>query len=163
MAHVGLATELLRQSDLDGALKQYRAELEVNPNDYTAHFYIGYLARRNGDYAHAADSLQRALALRPGDAAALLQLGLTHFLRGDLDKAQGLLESAVHNEREFMDAYVHLARLYFRKGMLAEGRQAQKTADELKIKRETARKPTGYDPDRVLPSDVPLEGGDRRP
>ncbi len=163
MAHVGVATEYLRQSDPDRALKEYRAELEINPNDYTAHFYIGYLARTNGDYNQATESLQRALALRPGDAAAMLQLGLVYFLHGDLDKAQGLLETAARNEPEFIDAYLHLARVYFRKGMVAQGRQAQKTADELKLKRESARKAAGYDPDRIPSSDVPLEGGDRRP
>ncbi len=160
LAHVGLATEYLRQSELDLAMSEYKAELEINPNDYTANFYLGYLHRRNRAYEESLGYLNRALKLRPNDGAAMLQLGMAYLLIGKLDEAQKTLEAVVKNEPEFVDGYIHLARVYFKKKMIAEGQAAQKTADELRSRRESARKVTGYDPDGPV---VLEEGTDSRP
>jgi tetratricopeptide (TPR) repeat protein len=163
MAHVGLATEYLRTSEPEKAMKEYQAELEINPNDYTANFYLGYLHRRNREYDESMKYLEKALRLRPKDGAAMLQLGMVHYLRAELDEAQRVLEEVVQNDPEFIDAHVQLARVYFRKRMMPEGQQAQKTADQLKAKRESARKASAYDPDNLSLDKTPMEGTDARP
>ena len=142
-AHAGLAFEILRSNEVERALKEFEAELAINPNDYMANFYIGYLKRRNREYRDALVYLNKAARLRPGDGAVLLQIAMVHFLQDELDRAQAILEEVTRNDPEFIDAYVHLARIYFKKKMIAEGREAQRKADELKRQVETQKDATG--------------------
>lgn len=142
-AHAGLAFEILRSNEVERALKEFEAELAVNPNDYMANFYMGYLKRRDREYEDALAYLNRAARLRPGDGAALLQIAIVHYLQEDLDKAQAILEDVIKNDPKFMDAYVQLARVYFKKKMTTEGREAQRKADELKREIESQKEATG--------------------
>lgn len=142
-AHAGLAFEILRSDEVERALKEFEAELSVNPNDYMANFYLGYLKRRNREYKDALGYLNKAARLRPGDGAALLQIALVHFLQNELDQAQSILEEVTRNDPGFIDAYVQLARVYFKKKMVAEGREAQRKADELKQQVESQKQATG--------------------
>jgi len=114
-------------------------ELAVNPNDYSANFYLGYLKRRNREYDAALSFFQKALRLRPGNGAVHYQISLIHNLKGKLDEAQRVLESVVKKDPEYTDAWVTLARICYKKRMTAQGESAQKVADALRAKEQETK------------------------
>jgi tetratricopeptide (TPR) repeat protein len=130
LAHVNLGKELLRMGD-EGALPQFEAEMKINPNDFDANFYAGYLRRRLRDFDTASKYLTKALQLRPNDSGALLQIGLIHTQKDEWDQAQSILEGIIKREPGFAEAHTTLARVYFRKKMMAEGEREQKIGDKL--------------------------------
>ncbi len=142
LAHSSLGTQLLRSNvfDMSEAIGEFQAELKINPNDFNANFYAGYLYRRNKEYDKALTSLRKAVQLRPNDGGALLQISVVHYLKGELDEAQQILEGVVKRDPDYLDAHVNLARVYYRKKMVAEGEQEQKIADELRTKLQEMEK-----------------------
>jgi Flp pilus assembly protein TadD len=65
----------------------YRQILLVEPNHPEALNYLGVIALQNGNFAFAADCLQRALAVRPNYDEAHCMLGVTLATLGRLDDA----------------------------------------------------------------------------
>ncbi len=57
--------------DVPGAEAAYRKELASNPNDYSANFQLGKLLNGDENYAESRRCFERALGLRPHDAALL--------------------------------------------------------------------------------------------
>jgi tetratricopeptide (TPR) repeat protein len=136
MAHSSLAMELLRAGDPSAALKEYEAELAVNPNDFKANFYVGFLNRQNRQEALALKYLNKALQLRPGDGGTLLQISLIHFQKQEWDQAQKILEDLVKRFPAFAEAHTTLARVYYKKKMIAEGEREQKIGDRLQAEQD---------------------------
>jgi tetratricopeptide (TPR) repeat protein len=142
LAHSSLGTQLLRSNvfDMSEAIGEFEAELKINPNDFNANFYTGYLYRRNKEYDKALISLKKAVQLRPNDGGALLQISVAHYLKGELEEAQQILEGVVKRDPDYLDAHVNLARVYYRKKMVVEGEREQRIADEMRTKLQEMEK-----------------------
>jgi tetratricopeptide (TPR) repeat protein len=136
LAHSSLAMELLRTGDAQRALREYEAELAVNPTEFNANFYVGFLERQNRQYEVASKYLNKALQLRPGDGGVLLQISLIHFQKGEWDQAQSILEKVVKRYPNFAEAHTTLARAYYKKKMLVEGEREQKIGDQLQAEQD---------------------------
>lgn len=80
-----------RQQD---ALEQYRSELRLDPLDRKVHWRIGRCLRRLGQLDEAAAEIQKALAIVPSDARALLELALVRRDQGKREEALELLRRA---------------------------------------------------------------------
>lgn len=74
--------------DFDAARRMYVQALAIDGDDPDTWNYKGYAEFRSGDYAAAAASLERALALDDGAWLARLNLIKTHCARGDLASAR---------------------------------------------------------------------------
>ncbi|MEW5977498.1 MAG: tetratricopeptide repeat protein [Acidobacteriota bacterium] len=138
MVHSSLALALVRSGDREGARELFEEELKVNPNDFTANFYVGFLTRRENKDEEALPFLQKALQLRPDNGAVLFQISLVHFQRQELDRAQEILESLVQRFPDYIDAQVMLARVYYRKKMKNEGDRVQQIVQRLRLEQQSA-------------------------
>lgn len=94
---------------MSGALTQDRARFESG----IAHF-------EQGRWSQAAHEFEAALALAPGRASVLLNLGVTFLRLGQWQKALPVLLQAVQADHESGDAWVALARVQHETGDWAD-------------------------------------------
>ncbi|MDB5988298.1 MAG: tetratricopeptide repeat protein [Nevskia sp.] len=92
----GPATELgllyLRSNRRPQALQSFEQALRANSQNTVALNCLGILYRQRGDFARAEQSYLRAIALKPNDAKAHLNLGI-------------LYELSLHRPRDALDQY----------------------------------------------------------
>jgi len=70
----------------------YQAALELQPNDYRAHYYLGYLHQQQSHLDQAAVEFGLALKAKPDLAQAALRLALIRIEQGRDQEAEKLLE-----------------------------------------------------------------------
>ncbi len=82
--HHNLGTALLDLAgDLDGAEREFRRALAIDPAFPRLHTQLGYVRLKRGDYAGALAEYRQALALDPADAEALFNTALASERLGD--------------------------------------------------------------------------------
>ena len=81
-AHHNLAVELLQRGDVDGAIRHFRAALEIQPQFGSAQYALALALARQGQFEAAVQEFRRSLELSPhrpevrcGLASALTSLG----------------------------------------------------------------------------------------
>src|SRR5262249_7456486 len=62
--------------DREGAMRAYRAELAIDPNNYDANFQLGVLLKEDRLTAEALPYFQKAARLRPDGVAAPYQISM---------------------------------------------------------------------------------------
>jgi tetratricopeptide (TPR) repeat protein len=109
----------LRQ-DLDDALKEYQAALQLQPNEPELHESLGelYLDNHSDDEAQA--ELQKALALDPARTHSLYLLGRLYVQNRENEKAVQYLQRAVRLQPDSVEASSLLGTAYVRLGHFAE-------------------------------------------
>lgn len=118
------ALELWRQGhvqqtegDLAGAIRLYRASLEVHPTA-EAHTFLGWAYSLQARLDEAIAECRKAIALDPDYGNPYNDIGVYLMQRGELAEAIAWLERAKHarryEPRQF--PYINLARIYVRRG-----------------------------------------------
>ena len=77
----------------DTAVSCYRNAARLEPDEFRWHYYLGHLHHDEGQEDDARVSLNRSLALRPGDVPAMLLLARIEFESNRLDRAESLYRS----------------------------------------------------------------------
>ncbi len=105
----------LRQ-DLDNAIKEFQAALELRPNEPELHEAIGeaYLNRHSDDDAQR--ELEKAIELDSSHTRALYLLGRLYVQRRDNEKALPYLLRALRLQPDLMEARSLLGTTYVRQG-----------------------------------------------
>jgi tetratricopeptide (TPR) repeat protein len=106
------------QGGLDGALREYRAVLALEPRRPGVHFRLGrvYLTRARQTTADAesrADALKEfeaELEIDPANGNAAYEIAELHRVRGELDLARAFFERALERDPTFEEALVGLGR-----------------------------------------------------
>ena len=112
--HVLYAKALMLTGDSDLSVKEFKAELVVDPYNFDANLQLGAMAKQEQNYEQAKKYFARAEETRPGDPGVRYQLALLAFDDGDLDKARQMLEALVKESPQFLEAHVSLALVYYR-------------------------------------------------
>jgi len=112
--HVLYAKALMLTGDSDLSVKEFKAELVVDPYNFDANLQLGAMAKQEQNYEQAKKYFARAEETRPGDPGVRYQLALLAFDDGDLDKARQILEALVKESPQFLEAHVSLALVYYR-------------------------------------------------
>jgi Flp pilus assembly protein TadD len=81
---------------------------------WRSHNGLGIIADLNGDSQSAQKQYAKALGLKPGSADILNNIGYSHFLSGDNQRAEQVLDSAVKKNREHRIAWDNMARVLAR-------------------------------------------------
>ncbi len=121
LAHFLYGKALLTLGHREEAMKCFREELAIDPNEFGSNLYLGVLLNQGQDYKGAIPYLTRAHQVRPDDPAVRYQLVLGQIGMGNLEQARKSLEALVKDSPDFLDAHVSLARLYYRFRMKQEG------------------------------------------
>ncbi len=110
---------LERQKLYDEAEKQFRAVLEIDPNDSGALNYLGYmLADRNVRLDEAYNMIKKAVETEPDNGAFLDSLGWVYYRQNKLDLAEELLQRALQKTGRDPTVHEHLGDVYFKQGKL---------------------------------------------
>ena len=121
-----------------GALAAYRKELEINPNDFEANLHVGVEALHDRQLDQAEMYLRRALAVRPDDPGALLQLANVLLAQNKRDEARGILENLVRQFPDFREAHAALAGVYYRLQRKADGDAENAIVKKLNAKQQSS-------------------------
>lgn len=136
--HFRIARILLDRSSTPETAQQARAELlqelQVNPNNASAEFVLGEVARRSGQWDEAIQHFSRASKLDVGFAEAYLALGMSLSSAGKHPEAIAPLEQYVKILPEDPAGHYQLAMAYSRTG------NKEAAARELELQQKTAEK-----------------------
>jgi tetratricopeptide (TPR) repeat protein len=89
------ATELLREGDRDGAMRELRGVLDRDPSNAYAHYFLGVAHFERGEFEAARAAYQSALDRAPGYLGAAVGLGHALRMLDRLDDAQRAGERAL--------------------------------------------------------------------
>jgi serine/threonine-protein kinase len=106
-AHLALGTVLYVQRDYDRAQDEMNVALLGLPGNSELLRWLGYIARRLGDWDTALEHLQRARGLNPREAEATNEVGLTLLCMRRYDEALSHLDLALE-----LAPHYPLARVY---------------------------------------------------
>jgi len=133
--HFRLGRALLMSShepaNLDAALKEFEAELALNPADWIAHYQVAQVLLAQQKPQEAATRLARALELNPDFAEALVALGKLRVDEKKNDEAIGLLQRAVKLTPRNEAAHYNLMMAYRNAGKMADARREKAELDKL--------------------------------
>jgi tetratricopeptide (TPR) repeat protein len=133
--HFRLARALLMQSHtpevMDEAVKEFEAELKLNPSDAVAEYEIGQILLAENKAQDAAPRFERALALSPDFAEALLAVARMRADAKRYDEAIQLLERAVRLQPENESAHYNLMLAYRNAGRNEDALREKAVIDKL--------------------------------
>lgn len=118
-----LGVALALQGNLDASISAFKAALERDPRQYTAHTKLGdvYLAQGRG--VEAKEQFEKALAIFDGDRRAHQRLGRILEAEGEYEKAIAHYERGlIGTPPEYLGIKIDLASLYNRAGDFARAR-----------------------------------------
>jgi len=124
--------------DFDGAEREFRRSVTLNPNYATAHhWYAVYLTFRER-YDEALGEIRMAQSVDPVSLIVNAAVGLVYYYAERYDEAiEQSLQTLEMNDR-FFPAYTVLGRAYTRKGMFDEAIEAFETVIDLSGRRSSA-------------------------
>jgi tetratricopeptide (TPR) repeat protein len=148
--HSAYGMALLEAGNRDPAREQFRAELQRNPADFDAHLFLGVILKEDAEFERALEHFRKALELRPGDLGARFQIAAVKVATGKTGDALPMLEAAVAEAPEFLEAHVLLATVYYRLQRHADGDRERVIIEDLNRKRQAAQ--PGAKPANAQPS-----------
>jgi len=117
-----------RAQDTDGAIREYRKALELNPKNVWAHRRLGFLFFNvKEQYDEGLRYLRTALELDPRDPRTHHDLGMALLYRGQLDAATAHLADAIRGMPKGLDSQYDPVRMRYALGqaLLAQGRSPE--------------------------------------
>jgi tetratricopeptide (TPR) repeat protein len=131
MANALMGRSLLRSGDQTGALRAFRRELELNPNDFDSNLEVGELKKRDQQFDDALIYIQRALRMRPTDASARFSLAGLYVSTDKPEEARQILEQVVKENPKYVEACVLLATVYYRLHRKEDGDHMRTIVEQL--------------------------------
>jgi tetratricopeptide (TPR) repeat protein len=83
------------RNDTDGAVKEFEAEISINPGFWMAHYRLGEALSKKQDLDSAIISLQKAIWLNPDFSSPYILLGRIYYTKKEFEPAAGMLKRAV--------------------------------------------------------------------
>ncbi len=124
------------------AVREFQAELELNPSNASAEFVLGELARRQAHWDEAIQHFKRATGLDVGFSEAFLALGMSLVSDQKFSEAIAPLDAYVKMEPSDPAGHYQLAIAYSRSGHKEEAER------EIDLQRKTSN---GSQPDSATP------------
>jgi tetratricopeptide (TPR) repeat protein len=115
-----------RAKDYDAAGRWLRLAVSNEKTAPDAHFYLGRIARQEGNLTGATAELKQGLALRPSQPDSLAELGQICVQNRDFTQASTYLKKALRIDPDNYAANFGLLQLYARTGDSRRDQQAQR-------------------------------------
>lgn len=127
------------QQKWDQAVDAYESVLLSEPQHAEAHHRLAVIADRREDYRLADQHYRVAMQRKPTDANLLSDVGYSHFLRGELDRAEGYLKQAIESDNKHRVAHLNLGLVYGKQNRYDESlAMFQAVASEEEVQRNMA-------------------------
>jgi Flp pilus assembly protein TadD len=125
-----------RAKDYDTALTWFRLAVGDAKTAADAHYYLGRIAHQQGRLDEAAVELKQALALRPGNADTLAELGQVSLAKREFEPADTYFQLALRADVDNYAANFGLLQLYARTGDARREKQSHRFDEVKKIRDE---------------------------
>lgn len=132
---LALGEAYYRAKDYDTAAKWLEQLINDAQSASDAYFYLGRIARQEGNTGQAVDDLKRSLGARPDQPDVLAELGQISVTTRDFTQAAAYLNRALALDRDNYAANFGLLELYARTGDPRRDQQSVRF-DEIKNKKE---------------------------
>jgi tetratricopeptide (TPR) repeat protein len=116
---------------LEKAREQFEDELKLNPVDAVAEYQIAQIYQNEQKSSQASDHYEKALAIAPNFAEALVALGKIRLEAKQHAEAVALLERAVRVQPKLEAAHYNLMIAYRDSGKTKEAQREKKELDKL--------------------------------
>lgn len=133
----------LQDGKLDDAQRAFERVIELVPGFSAAHYGLGVVFSRRGNWEQAAASLESALALEPKDRDAALLLAKSHEQRGQPDRALDRYQQIVDQDPSAAVAWARSGLLLERAGRLEDAAERYRTVLALDRNDDQARAALG--------------------
>jgi len=131
-AHMLMGEALDEMKDTNGAIRELRAAVQVNPKEPNVHFALGYLLWTQGHTGEAAQEFQAELQNIPGHNQATLYLADSYIQMNRTEDAKPLLEALVKMSPASSMGHLDLGIVYAQSGRKDDALGEFKTAIKLK-------------------------------
>jgi len=108
----GISSRFYLARRYDQAIKQIRESLELNPNHFLLHFYLGNVYIQKGRYGEALAEMQKALSLSGKSTEALAGLARAYAAAGSTVEARTILAELIEQSAEQYVSPYNLAKIY---------------------------------------------------
>lgn len=132
IAHFNLGVANNDQGQVDEAIGQFQAVIQINPEDVEARASLGNVLDKKGQTDAAISQYQEALRLRPGYALAHNNLGLIFVKKGLTAQAVSQYEEAINLKPDLAEAHINLGFILCEQGQIAESISQFQTAIHFK-------------------------------
>ena len=126
------------------AADEFRAELDISPNNADAAYQLGQLCYESSDFSEARRWLLQGVTLRPNFPEAHMALGLVLVQTGNHEAALDELRLAVKQAPDNRMVHYHLAQLYQKSGRAEEADREfnifRKLSDSQNVKKPSVEK-----------------------
>ncbi len=144
LAHYLYGKELLATAgSRSEAMKCFREELAIDPNEFGSNLYLGVLLNQEHRFNEVMPYLQRAVEVRPGNAPATLQIAVAQIGMQQFEQAREALEALVKARPTFLAAHVSLATVYYRLHMRQGGDREEAIIRKLSAEAEAQTRAEG--------------------
>jgi len=131
-AHKALGNALLKEDQIDEAIRQFQEAIPLKPNDADNHYNLGNALLKQGQTDEAIRQFQEVVHLKPDDAEAHNNLGNAFLKQGQIDQAIRQFQEVIHLKPDDAEAHNNLATALGRNGQIEEGINQFKEAIRLK-------------------------------
>jgi Tfp pilus assembly protein PilF/predicted Ser/Thr protein kinase len=121
-AHVHLARRYVQQGNVDEAIAEYEAAIDLDPGFVEAYVDLGNLMVREGDFQRGLELFEEALDIEPGHVKAHLSMGDAYLQMGDFDAAAYHYQMVVDLDPEAAGPHGKLGICLVQGGDLESGR-----------------------------------------
>jgi len=101
-----LGVQYYNKKNLRGAFEKFKEAIKLNPRFVLAHFWLGNVLAKNGDFKEAESHLRSAIKLKPDYAAAYNGLGNVLTAQGNLEDALAQYITAIAKKPDYFDAHI---------------------------------------------------------
>jgi len=128
VSELAKAFRLHHSGALTAAGHFYEAILSRDPEQVDALQLLGVLRQQQGQFAQSVVLLEKAVALRPGEASSHANLAEAYRALGQFERAVGCCRTALHLKREYPEAHNNLGLALQALGQSAEAALAYQAA-----------------------------------
>jgi tetratricopeptide (TPR) repeat protein len=130
--HLKKGSLLLDAEDWDGALREYREAVQLDPNNAEGHIGVGQALGEKGDHQGALAEFREGLRLEPGSAEAHNGVGWILSSEGDIQGALKEFREAVRLKPDYAKAHFNIGWVLDQQGDLAGAAGEYREAIRLK-------------------------------
>ena len=117
-AHVALAQMRRRYLwDWDGAEREYKRAIELNPGSATAHHWYAYDLMCQTRFEESIAEIERAHELDPLSFSINRNRGQIYYRSGQYEKAVQILQDTLEIQPDFIFAHFHIGSILLQQGM----------------------------------------------
>lgn len=110
--HLYVGKAWLAGHDTDHALEEFKAAVALKPELPLVHYFLGRTYLERFAYTEAEAELKKDAAIEPDFAYNYEELGLLYAKLNEPEKAEASFRKAIEHNRELVNSYFGLAKLY---------------------------------------------------